>query len=95
MTKTNVKTTILRAPSAVAAMRADEKKRLVSEDGLRWATNRWVKRKLPDNRWEPCESWTLREREFGPGRGAKNGHAVIVASGMSEAFARAFVGGAA
>lgn len=90
-----IKVSSPRGPNAVAAMRPGEKKRIVSADGLRWATNRWVKRQLPDNRWEPCEAWTLRERQFAPGLGPKNGRAVIVASGMSEAFARAFVGGAA
>lgn len=81
-----IKFTSPRGPNAVAAMHADEKRRIVSEDGLRWATNRWAKRKLPDNRWEPCETWTVRERQ--------NGRAVVIRSGLSEEAARKYVEGA-
>lgn len=83
----NIKTTILRAPSSVASLRADEKKRLVSADGLRWATNRNMKRPLPDRRYDIVEAWTLRERV--------NGKAVIHSTGMTEEAALKWIGGAA
>lgn len=80
-----IKVTTSRAKSCVTQEGAG--KRITSKDGLRWAISRNAKRSLPDRCWDVVEAWTLRER--------RDGRAVIVASGMSEQFARAFIAGGA
>jgi hypothetical protein len=60
-------------------------KRLVSEDGLRWAISRNQKRQLGDHRFDVVECWTLKQRV--------HGKAVIFAIQQSEEAAREFVFG--
>lgn len=76
------KTPSMRGPNLISQVGAG--KRMVSQDGLRWAFSRNAKRSMPDKRFDSVEVWTLKERV--------NGKAVTVDTGISEEGAMAFLG---
>ena len=57
-----------------------------STSDKRWATGRYVKRSLPDRRWEAVMAWTLKMR-------MEDGSVRVVAFGRSEEEAAEFVAG--